>query len=79
MSNRVHVLSGIGAHMPGIEKEKMKDISVLVESGSVHVWVKIQERDDVVVEALQYLTAEEAMSFAKAFERCAIQALKDRA
>lgn len=31
------------------------------------------------VEALQYLTPEEAMEFAKAFERCAIQALKNGA
>ncbi len=44
------------------------------EGGQVHVWIKINgERID---ELLVYLDPKEAMAFAKAFERCAIEALK---
>lgn len=56
----------------------MPDIHFYEESGSVHVWVTVKDMKGESIEALQYLSASDAMRFAKAMENCAIQALKNQ-
>lgn len=72
---RTRILNDIGLGLAGAENEKLKDLRVYVESGSVQVWSEHKDGS----EAMQYLTPIEAMAFAKAFERCAIAALKETA
>lgn len=75
MSDRkVETCNDIGAIFHGIERERMKRFAVYEERGTVYVTVEIDDRD-----ALQYLDPLQAMAFAKAFEHCAIAALKNRA
>ena len=78
MSDRVRRVNEIGAGFKGIGCERMKDFVIFEEGGRVlvRVEVPILGDDEQTTEVLQYLTAEEAMFFAKAFERCAIEALK---
>jgi hypothetical protein len=71
---KVESCNGIGAHFAGVGNERMKALRVFEESGSVHVAVNIDGS-----EGLQYLDPMQAMAFAKAFERCAIAALKNLA
>ena len=49
----------------------VQDIRVVEENGSVQLWFETKD-----LEVFQYLTAQEAMTFALAFERLAIIALK---
>lgn len=80
ITDRVRRVNEVGAGKAGIGYERLKDFRVYPESGKVQVWIEVRDfpsRGGDVIEVLQYLTAEEAMAFAKAFERCAIQALKD--
>ena len=76
---RTRRINDIGIGMAGIGDELVKDFRVYSESGSVQVWIELFDRswNGTIHEAMQYLTPEEAMRFAKAFERCAIQALKE--
>jgi hypothetical protein len=78
---RTRRINAIGIGFAGIDTELINDIRVYPEGGSVQIWVEIHQRDNwpQTHEAMQYLSPEEAMAFAKAFERCAIQALKERA
>lgn len=71
--NRTREINDIGIGLAGAEGECLKDIRVYPESGAVHIWVELSDGREV----LQYLSPLEAMAFAKAFERCAVQALKD--
>ena len=50
----------------------VKEVRVYDENGSVQLWFTLAARDFLV-----YLTPAEAISFSKAFERCAIAALKE--
>lgn len=75
MTGRTRIVNDIGLGLAGADNEKLKDLRVYVENGGVQVWS--EHRDGS--EALQYLSPVEAMAFAKAFERCAIQALKETA
>ena len=56
---------------------KLPEIKFYEENGAVLFWATIKENGEEEVEALQYLTPEEAMKFAKAMEECAIKALKN--
>jgi hypothetical protein len=79
---RTRCINDIGIGFKGTGDERMVDIRVYPEGGGVLVWPEIRQHGVCAtdtLEAVQYLTAEEAMAFAKAFERCAIQALKDSA
>ncbi len=84
MSERTRVINDIGLGFRGVDGELVRDIRVYPESGSVQIWMEVCERGcnptspGRTHEAMQYLSPEEAMAFAKAFERCAIQALRDR-
>lgn len=58
--------------------EKLVIVRVLEESGRVQLWVELAPSCGCSQnEVVQYLTATEAMAFGKAFERCAIAALKN--
>lgn len=61
---------GIG--LKGDDTDRMKDISVFADGKRVSIWVEADK-----FEVVQYLTPQEAMAFSKAFERAAIQALKN--
>ncbi len=74
MSPRLRQINEIGIGMAGVPNERMVDLRVYAEGATVQIWVETG-----TLEVMQYLTPSEAMSFAKAFERCAIQALKDSA
>ena len=75
-TNGTRAINDDGIGFFGVGNERMKDIRVYAENGCVMVWAEIHSWGDVR-EACQYLNPVEAMAFAKAFERCAIQALKD--
>lgn len=79
MTGRVRRVNEIGAGFKGIDNERMKDLRIYEESGSVQIWVEVadfQSRGGNTIEVMQYLTPSEAMAFARAFERCEIEALK---
>lgn len=80
-TKRTRQINERGIGYAGIDKELIRDIRVYDEGGSVQIWIEMMARGSSgeTMEALQYFTAEEAMAFAKAFERCAIQALKESA
>lgn len=73
---RTRNINNVGIAMAGLANEKLEDIMIYPESGMVQLWVKISTQRGRE-EVLQYLTAEQAMQFSKAFERCAIAALKE--
>lgn len=73
--SRIRQINDSGIGLWGFEGEKLRDIRVYAENGSVQLWVEVGQGDSIE-EAMQYLTPSEAMAFAKAFERCAVQALK---
>jgi hypothetical protein len=77
MKNGTRTINEIGCGLFGVGTERMKDFRVYEEGGAVQVWVDHEEGG--VTNLLQYLTPIEAMAFAKAFERCAIAALKNSA
>lgn len=80
MTKRTRDINDRGIGFAGIDKELIRDIRVYDEGGRVQVWVEVMiGKENETREAMQYMTAEEAMAFAKAFERCAIQALRDAA
>jgi hypothetical protein len=72
--SRIRTINDIGIGFKGIGHEHIADIRVYPESGSVQIWIETNGR-----EAMQYLDPIEAMEFAEAFKRCAIEALKERA
>lgn len=74
MTDRLRTINDIGIGFKGAGNEHVRDIRVYPEGGIVQVWIEARGQ-----ESMAYMTADEAMSFAKAFERCAIQALKDGA
>lgn len=74
MTDRIRTLNDIGIGFSGVGKERLRDLRVYEEGGLVQVWFEARG-----TETLLYMQPEEAMSFAKAFERCAIQALKNGA
>lgn len=75
--SRIRPINEIGLGLS--DNSKMKDVRFYVENGSVLLWVEIAiNQEGETREVLQYLTPAEAMAFSKAFERCAIQAFKDR-
>lgn len=60
-----------------IEKAcRLPEIKFYVENGSVLFWATVTSTDSEEIEALQYLTPEAAMKFAKAMEVCAVEAFK---
>lgn len=72
---RISPVNDIGLRLNGSPGENLQKFYIYPECGSVQVWVETRGQMD----AMQYLSPEEAMAFAKAFERCAIQAFKERA
>lgn len=57
---------------------RLPEIKFYVESGRVLFWATTKDiSSSKEVEAMQYLTPENAMKFAKAMEKCAIKALKE--
>ena len=74
MQKRTRVVNGIGIGFAGLDGERLRDIHIYTEYGKVMIGVNVDDH-----EAIQYMSPEAAMSFAKAFERCAIAALKESA
>jgi hypothetical protein len=76
MRNGTRVVNDIGCGLlaPGAA-DHVRGLRVFEEGGSVQVWVETDSAG--INDVLQYLTPAEAMVFAKAFERCAIAALKN--
>jgi hypothetical protein len=77
MENRVRTVNDIGAGLAGGANERLVDIRVYEESGSVRVEVETDASG--INEVMQYLSPIEAMKFAQAFKRCAIAALEHTA
>lgn len=73
---RLQHVNDIGLKLVGAENERLQSFGVWMDGGSLQVWVSVCGSD---IEVMQYLTPGEAMAFAKAFERCAIAALKEQA
>ena len=71
---RTRVVNDIGLGMTGFGDERMADIRVYHEDGRVQVWVETDGSG--ITEVMQYLTADEAMAFSRAFRRCAIAAME---
>lgn len=58
---------------------RLPEIKFYEENGSVYFFASVlNDSEDREIEALQYLSPEHAMKFAKSMEACAIQALKNR-
>lgn len=78
---RTRTVNDIGIGYKGINDERMEDIRIYPDgTGTVQLWVEININGrHLSVEAMQYLTPQEAMDFSCALERCAIQALRDSA
>jgi hypothetical protein len=72
---RTREVNEIGIGMAGLAGDRIKDICVFVEGGSVVLWVEIDDRSGIS-EFIQYFDPASAMAFSKAFERCAVAALK---
>ena len=72
--SRLRFVNDTGLGLLGAEKEKVKDLRVYEENGSIQIWIETAD-----IEVMQYLTPQEAMTFALAFERLAMIALKKRA
>lgn len=70
----IRVVNDHGIGLAGADRNHMQDLRVYAEGGSVQVWVEV--RAGAPSEVMQYLTPQEAMAFAKAFERAAIEALR---
>jgi len=80
MERTTRVLNEIGIGLAAANStEFVRDIRVYEEGGSVQIWFEIELPRTGNREFLQYLTPTQAMAFAKAFERCAIEALKKSA
>lgn len=78
MPNRALSDDNGGVYFPGLKGDRVKAIRISQDGGVVSVWFEFYLPDGRgEYEALQYLNPVEAMAFAKAFERCAIQALKE--
>ena len=74
-TNKLTVTNDIGLR---IEKKcRLPEFTIYEENGSVHMLATVVDTDGDEHQALQYLSASEAMAFAKAFEQCAIRALKN--
>jgi hypothetical protein len=75
---RTRVINDIGIGFVGVGNERMHDIRVYAEGGSVLIWAEVEGSWvlDGTAEGLQYLTPSEAMAFSRAFRRCAIAALE---
>lgn len=71
MTTRLRFVNETGLGLKGAENEKVQDIRVIEEHGSVQLWFETRD-----IEVFQYLTPQEAMTFALAFERLAVLALK---
>lgn len=56
---------------------RLPEIKFYEESGTVYFFATVHDSDEKEQEALQYLSAQDAMKFAKAMEACAIRALKN--
>jgi len=57
---------------------RLPEIRFYEENGSVYFFASVlNNEEDDEIEALQYLTPEQAMKFARAMEKCAIEALKN--
>lgn len=78
-NTRLQPINIIGLILTAAPGEKIQAIRVYEEGGSVQFWVQAAWGEKDSTEVMQYLTPQEAMSFAKAFERCAIEALKNSA
>jgi hypothetical protein len=67
----------IGISLVGKPNERLHRLVVYQDSDTVIVDARVvSPRDQAIVEAIQYLTPIEAMAFARAFERCAVAALR---
>ena len=81
MTNRMSRCNEIGAMFTSQNPdERLRSIRVYSEHGSVHFVVEVQGKlsgEERSMEALQYLTPNEAMAMAKGLERSAIEALKN--
>lgn len=82
---KTYPVNETGLGISGLPNERMREFRIIEESGSVQIWVEVElpfKRSPIdpsevrSMDFLQYLTPKQAMEFAKAFERCAVQALK---
>lgn len=78
MSGNIRVINDIGIGFRGGKEDWIQDIRIYEESGSVQFWVEVKDRrSENTMEALQYLSAQQAMAFANALKRCAIRAMEN--
>lgn len=71
----VRTVNKIGLGLFGRPGEKMEDLMVYEENGSVHIWLTFEKGKQI----MQYLSPDEAMRFSQALDRCAIAALRNLA
>ena len=72
---QLRVLNDTGISLLGEPADKIQDIRVYPENGSIQMWVLLSDGTEV----LQYLSAKEAMAFAVVFERLAIETFRQEA
>ncbi len=74
MAGRLRIVNDTGLGLKGAEKDRVQDIRLFEESGSIQLWFETKD-----TQMFQYLTAEEAMAFAVVLERLAIVVFKKNA
>lgn len=74
-TNKLTVINDIGLR---IEKKcRFPEFTIYEENGSVQMLATVTDTEGNEHQALQYLSASEAMAFAGAFKKCAIRALEN--
>lgn len=71
--------ANIGLRISGAAGDNMRDFMVWHEGREVMVRAEVVRRNGQVVGANRRLEPHQALAFAKAFERCAVAALKESA
>lgn len=69
----LRVINSTGVSLLGDKEDRIKDLRVYLESGTVQFWVELADGQQY----LQYMTALEAMTFAQTFDRLAVEALRE--
>lgn len=73
-TRQTRVINDNGIGMIGAENDRVKDIRIYEENGTIQVWVEIEQQT-----ALQYLSPDQAMQFSVVLERLAQIALRKSA
>ena len=79
MSGTVYRANETGVGMRGAEGDRMTNVVFYEENGSVILRVELNVSHVVQTEALQYLTASQAMAFSVALRRLAVITLEKEA